>query len=118
MQGFNKGVKVNFTYRNAVNEVVHAYGTIADYKKRFYYVKVADDMPLIKVYCNKVTLSEKDTTDFTIPQKDSKTEFIKRNEIIPIPNYYDQLESVLFHIKVILGLNAFTCLLLLLAIFR
>jgi len=32
--------------------------------------------------------------------------------------YYDQLESVLFHLKVILGLNAFTCLLLLLAIFR
>jgi len=111
LEQFKKGDLVNFIYKNSCNETIHAYGTIERYEGRFYYVSIGDDMPLIRVYCNKVSRRTK-SGEFIMPNKVSKTALIKDKEVLSIPLYYNELERILRQLRFItLGIGLVGCML-------
>lgn len=108
---FQKGEQVNFYYVNSCNERVNAYGTVQDYDRKFYLISIGDDMPLIRVYCNQVRQSNR-TDSFITPSKKSKTVLIKDKEVLSIPNYYNELKSILRQLRIItVGIGLIGCVL-------
>lgn len=97
---FQKGEQVNFWYTNSCNKRVNAYGTVQDYDRKFYFISIGDDMPLIRVYCNQVRQSTR-SDSFITPKKQSKTVLIKDKEVISIPHYYNELERILRQLRFI-----------------
>ncbi|MBO7735932.1 MAG: hypothetical protein J6S67_25405 [Methanobrevibacter sp.] len=94
------GQQVSFVYTNSVHKVVRAYGKIVDYKGRYYYIRVASDMPIMRVYCNKVKKDyfADDFIKLPEPEKDkNKLQECEKKMTSSFPDHYEHLEKIIFN---------------------
>lgn len=70
MRTYQNGQTVKFVYRNSVGETTQADGVVVGYSDKRYYVRIAEDMPVFGVYCNKIKgLSEEPKEDDSVQEE-------------------------------------------------
>ena len=111
---YQVGQQVSFVYTNSVHKVVRAYGKIEAYSGRYYYIRIASDMPLMKVYCNKVKKDYFADDFIKLPEPEkgkNKSEEYEKKMTLSFPDHYEQLDKIISKLNMWFGALVVLCVL-------